>query len=206
MSLDQRQALRAPTRLELLPLWWAGTCDGRRSARRLSHLGAHVWLVRRARQQAALDTDVSEALHRWVRSLNGPRAGVSSLKSRPSVQDPEPRPPGGQSRNMAQVREERRRRARDHALRVADQERRQMTAALEAQVNGVVEDAATELCHLEAWHSILFATYTRAYLRAYSLATTMHAPEVEWMLQIARPEAVLLTQSVVSTTGDNHAA
>ncbi|WP_228255214.1 hypothetical protein [Ornithinimicrobium avium] len=122
-------------------------------------------------------------------------------------------PPGKQATvattsptTMAQVRERRRRQTSEAAHLKREQERRDRAAAATSELESLIERTAAELHLLQARHTLLFATYTRAYVRAYSRATTVHAPEPAWMLHIARPQAVSLTQSVLSVEGDGHAA
>lgn len=197
-----------PTLVERAHQTWSGARDGRRSARRLSHLGAHAWLARREQEQSALDAAAADCVDRWVRAIAGPREvlvaagrGDGMTTADPEVPIPAARPEG-----MAQVRQARRRRAQLAARLAQEHERAERSAAARSHLESLIESTAAELHLLQARHTLLFAMYTRAFIRAYSRATTVHAPEPEWMLHLVRPEAVALTQSVLAVDGARHAA
>lgn len=156
---------------------WTGARDGRRSARRLSHLGAHAWLARREREQASLDAEAASCLDRWLEAVGGPRSILVTADAdvaHPSTDAMDTLPVTPTS-DMAKVRQARRRRAREAAHRAAEERRAGRAAAATAELDSLIERTAAELQLLQARHTFLFATYTRAFVRAYSRATTVHA-------------------------------
>lgn len=195
-----------PAASERVHQWWAGTRDGRRSARRLSHLGAHVWLTRREREQSALNSEAARCVDRYTHEITAPRAALIAALRAPYSTADDSVVKAQSSGGMAQVRAARRRRAQGAARRTAEQQREERAAAATSRLDALIESTAAELLRLQAHHTLLFATYTRAYVRAYSGATTAHAPEPEWMLHIARREAISLTQSVLRVEREDHAA
>lgn len=190
------------TALDKVVQGWAGRRDGRRAARRLSHIGSHVWVARRQRAQADLDADVTRALQNWTSQVEDP---ISVLAGRDS--DPPPETSGIEARvelqasGMAQLRAERRRRASQARQAAEFSARRARSLAARTALDTLCKEAATDVAALEARQNLLFALYTRAFLRAYSRATTIHAPEPTWLEHLVNPAALTLTQSVFEREG-----
>lgn len=188
----------SPSRLDTARHALAGRRDGRRAARRLSHLGASTWIARRAGLQASLDAQVSELVERWTRAIEVPR-GVVRATSQPRAEAVEDRARPQAVRTMAEVRAERRRRAAAAVRAQAARARSEQRAAALSQLDALTDAAASDIWHLQARHTHQFAIYTRAFLRSYSRATTRHAPEPAWLELIARPEAMALSQTLLPT-------
>lgn len=189
----------SPSRLDTARHAWAGRRDGRRAARRLSHLGASTWIARRAGLQASLDAQVAELVETWTRAIEVPR-GVVRATSQPRTEAVEDRArPPQAGRTMAEVRAERRRRAAAAVRAQAARARTEQRAAALSQLDTLTHAAASDIWHLQARHTHQFAIYTRAFLRSYSRAMTRHAPEPAWLELIARPEAMTLSQTLLPT-------
>lgn len=190
-----------PGRIERLRHHLAGRRDGHRAARRLSHLSAHVWIARRHRQQAALDAEVSRLVEGWNESVAPAITALTARAGRSTAPAETPTFFARGPSTMAETRAARRRAAAAGRRAAQDAEERRGAAAARSQIVSASGDTAAQVWLAQARQNLLFAVYTRSFLRAYSRATTQHAPEPAWLLHLVEPGSLTLTQTVIADLG-----